>query len=419
MIDMNETKLTTLEQVRMFLAGTAEIGFCVTGEGEDGRYRHIAGVLTRFGYKRLKKPDKGLILRYLERTTGYSRQQMTRLVNRWGNGKGLHKAYRAPQQGWARKFTELDVALLAETDALHNTLSGPATVHLMRRALERYGDTRYERLATISVGHLYNLRKERGYLARRQVFTKTRPAGIAIGVRRAPAPDGRPGFIRIDSVHQGDQDGVKGVYHINAVDCVTQWELVATCEKITEAYLPPVIEALLEAFPFRILGFHADNGSEYINHKVAKMLDKLAAEFTRSRPRHSNDNGLAETKNGAIIRKHLGYSHIPQRFAAAINFFCAEHLNPYLNFHRPCLFAEDYLDKKGKTRKRYPLKAVRTPLEKLASLPKAEDFLKPGVTLDALREKARAMSDNEAAAHLNEARNRLFQSIHKRSRQVA
>jgi len=90
-IDMNETKLTTLEQVRMFLAGTAEIGFCVTGEGEDGRYRHIAGVLTRFGYKRLKKPDKGLILRYLERTTGYSRQQMTRLVNRWGNGKGLHK----------------------------------------------------------------------------------------------------------------------------------------------------------------------------------------------------------------------------------------------------------------------------------------------------------------------------------------
>ena len=331
----------------------------------------------------------------------------------------LHKAYRAPQQGWARKFTELDVALLAETDALHNTLSGPATVHLMRRALERYGDTRYERLATISVGHLYNLRKERGYLARRQVFTKTRPAGIAIGVRRAPAPDGRPGFIRIDSVHQGDQDGVKGVYHINAVDCVTQGELVATCEKITEAYLPPVIEALLEAFPFRILGFHADNGSEYINHKVAKMLDKLAAEFTRSRPRHSNDNGLAETKNGAIIRKHLGYSHIPQRFAAAINFFCAEHLNPYLNFHRPCLFAEDYLDKKGKTRKRYPLKAVRTPLEKMASLPKAEDFLKPGVTLDALREKARAMSDNEAAAHLNEARNRLFQSIHKRSRQVA
>ena len=419
MIDMNETKLATLEQVRIFLAGTAEVGFCVANAGGDERYRHISGVLARFGYKRLKKADKGLILRYVERTTGYSRQQITRLVKCWCEGRALRKNYRAPAQGWARKFTDLDVALLAETDALHDTLSGPATVHLMRRALESYGDTRYARLATISVGHLYNLRKARGYLMRRQVFSKTRATGLPIGVRRAPTPDGRPGFIRIDSVHQGDQDGVKGVYHINAVDCLTQWELVATCEKISEAYLLPVIEALLEAFPFRILGFHADNGSEYINHKVAKMLDKLAAEFTKSRPRHSNDNGLAETKNGAIIRKHLGYSHIPQRFAAEVNAFCAEHLNPYVNFHRPCLFAEAYLDKKGKTGKRYPLDAVMTPLEKLASLPNAGDFLKPGVTLDALREQARAMSDNEAVARLNTARNRLFQSISKRSRKAA
>lgn len=418
-IDMNETKLTTLEQVRAFLAGTTAVGFCATEGGEDERYRHISGVLARFGYRRLKKPDKGLILRYLERTTGYSRQQLTRLVRRGCEGKVLRKNYRAPTCGWGRKYTDLDVALLAQTDALHNTLSGPATVHLMRRALVCYGDSRYERLAAISVGHLYNLRKEGGYLARRQVFSKTRPTGISIGVRRAPTPEGRPGFIRIDSVHQGDQDGVKGVYHINAVDCVTQWELVASCEKITEAYLLPVIEALLDAFPFRILGFHADNGSEYINHRVAKMLDKLAAEFTKSRPRRSNDNGLAETKNGAIIRKHLGYSHIPQRFAAAINAFCMENLNPYLNLHRPCLFAEDYLDKKGKTQKRYPLKAVMTPLEKLASLPKVERFLKPGVTLDALWKQARAMSDNEAAERLNRARSQLFQSINKRSRKAA
>jgi transposase InsO family protein len=139
-------------------------------------------------------------------------------------------------------------------------------------------------------------------------------------------------------VHQGEQDGIKGVYHIIAVDCVTQWELIATCEKISEAYLLPVIEALLAGFPFRILGFHADNGSEYINHKVARMLTKLAAEFTKSRPRHSNDNALAETKNGAVIRKHLGYAHIPRYFAAEVNAWCAEHLNPYVNFHRPaCL----------------------------------------------------------------------------------
>ena len=289
----------------------------------------------------------------------------------------------------------------------------------MRRAFEVYGDARYARLAGISVGHLYNLRQRVGYAARRQHWTKTRGTQIPIGERRAPSPDGRPGFIRIDSVHQGDQDGVKGVYHINAVDCETQWELVATCEKISEAFLLPVIRELLEGFPFQILGFHADNGSEYINHQVARMLEKLRVEFTKSRPRHSNDNGLAETKNGAVVRKHLGYAHIPQRFAAEVNAFCQAYLNPYLNFHRPCLFPEAVTDAKGKTRKRYPLRLLMTPFEKLKSLPEASSFLKPNVTLQALEQAAKRLSDNEAAERLNQARKRLFLSIQNRSKVAA
>ena len=104
---------------------------------------------------------------------------------------------------------------------------------------------------------------------------------IAIGERRKPRPQGRPGYLRIDTVHQGDQDGNKGVYHINAVDCVTQWQVVATVQNISEAYLLPVIAQMLEQFPFKVLGFHADNGSEYVNHRVAKLLDKLRVEFTR------------------------------------------------------------------------------------------------------------------------------------------
>jgi transposase InsO family protein len=400
------------------LAATEEVDFQGCGQDEE-RYRHIEAVLRRFGYGSLKRAEKAVVLRYLERTTGYSRQQMTRLVTQYRETGRLKKSWRAPAHGFVRRFTEADVALLAETDSLHNTLSGPATVHLMQRALERYGDTRYTQLSTISVSHLYNLRQRRGYTERRRVFTKTRPTGIPIGERRAPAPDGRPGFIRIDSVHQGDQDGVKGVYHINAVDCVTQWELVATCEKISEAYLLPVIDALLAGFPFRILGFHADNGSEYINHKVARLLDKLSAEFTKSRPRHSNDNGLAETKNGAVIRKHLGYAHIPQHNATQVNAWCAKFLNPYLNYHRPCLFPESVTDAKGKTRKRYPQHLIMTPCEKLLSMAAVSHFLHPGVTPETLRANANAMSDNEAADAMNQARQRLFLSIHKRSRPAA
>jgi len=220
-------------------------------------------------------------------------------------------------------------------------------------------------------------------------------------------------------VHQGDCDGVKGVYHINAVDGVTQFEIVATCERLSEAYLLPVLEELLSSFPFDILGFHADNGSEYINHKVAKLLEKLRVEFTKSRPRHSNDNGLAETKNGAVVRKHFGYSHIPQHYASLVNAFCREYLNPYVNFHRPCFFAESVTDDQGKTRKTYRLKDMMTPYEKLKSLPNAEAFLKPGITFAQLSTLATAHSDNEAAKRLNEAKKKLFQFINRRSKHAA
>lgn len=417
-IDMNETRLNTVLQLRAFLDGTLEVQFQAIGNDAQ-RYDFIAAVLNRFAYRRLRRVDKGVVLRYLERTTGYSRQQLTRLVCRFLDGATLVKRYRAPAQGFARKFTVADVRLLAQTDALHHTLSGPATQCLMQRAYALYGDARYERLSTLSVAHLYNLRHQVGYQATRLHWTKTKGYTVPIGQRRAPTPDGRPGFIRIDSVHQGDQDGVKGLYHINAVDCVTQYEIVATCERLSEAYLLPVLEGLLAGFPFLVLGFHADNGSEYINYTVAELLEKLRIEFTKSRPRHSNDNGLAETKNGAIVRKHLGYGHIPQRFAAQVNTFCQDFLNPYVNFHRPCFFAETVTDSKGKTRKRYLLKNMLTPYEKLKSLPKAKDFLKPGVTFEHLATIAAAMSDNEAARRLNEARTRLFQTIHHRSKHAA
>ena len=415
---MNDAKLKTLAQLKAFLDGSAGVAFQPAGD-DRARYEHIAAVLRRFGYRGLGRADKGLVRRYLAHTTGYSRAQVTRLLKRALKGAPLVKRYRGPAHGFVRVYTEQDVALLAQTDTLHGTLSGPATKRLLVRALEIYGDTRYAGLARISVAHLYNLRGRASYRDRRRQWDKTRPTPVAIGIRKAPRPEGRPGFIRIDSVHQGDQDGLKGLYHINAVDCVTQWQLVATCEKLSEAYLLPVIEALLAAFPFRIEGFHADNGSEYINHQVAQMLEKLLVEFTKSRPRHCNDNALVETKNGAVVRKHLGYSHIPQHFAAEVNVFCRDYLNPYLNFHRPCLFAEEIVDAKGKRKKRYPCKGVMTPLEKLASLPEPERYLKAAITLSGLQREATRISDNEAARRLNQARAALFQSINRRLKRSA
>ena len=191
---------------------------------------------------------------------------------------------------------------------------------------------------------------------------------------------------------------------------------MATCERISDVFLIPVLEALLQSFPFAILGFHSDNGSEFINHKIAKLLIE---EQTKSRSRHCNDNAQAESKNGAIVRKHLGYSHIPQRFASLVNAFCRDHLNPYVNFHRPCLFAETITDAKGRQRKRYPYKLMMTPYEKLKSLHEAKEFLKPGITFSQFDTQARALSDNEAAKRLNDARTILFKTIFNRSKTAA
>jgi len=416
-IQMNDEQFLTLTQLQAFLDGTMAVDFSVP---TPDRYSFIARTVCRFRYRRLKRVEKAVVLRFLERVSGYSRQQLTRLVKRGAERGSLRKRYHSSRTSFARKYTRADVLLLAHTDSLHGTLSGLATKKLMERAWRLFGDPRYERLALISVAHLYNLRQRTGYLRRRQVWSKTRPVTVAIGERRAPAPNNQPGYLRLDSVHQGDEDGLKGVYHINAVDCVTQYEAVASCERLSEAYLIPVLEELLHSLPFKILGFHTDNGAEYINRHVAKLLNKLLIEEqTKSRSRHSNDNAQAESKNGSIVRKHLGYSHIPQRFAGLVNQFCRDQLNPYVNFHRPCLFAETITDPKGRQRKRYPYQLMMTPYEKLKSLPDAQQFLKPGISFAQLDALASAISDNDAAQHLNDARANLFNIVSNRSKSAA
>ena len=417
-IDMNEARLATIEQIREFLAGTADIAFTVPTE-EAKRRRFVATVLKRFRYLRLQKRQRGVLFSYLQRLTGYSRQHLSRLIAQFRDGASLRPRARVNRTSFARKYTPTDVALLAELDNLHDTLSGPATKVLAWRAYARFGDVRYARLAEISVSHLYNLRASAGYRQRHLVWQKTRPSPNTIAVRKAPAPQGLPGYIRIDTVHQGDLNGAKGVYHINAVDIVTQWELVAAVEHISEAFLLPVIALLLEGFPFVIRGFHSDSGGEYVNHEIAQLLEKLRVEFTKSRPRQCNDNALAEAKNGAVVRKFMGYGHIPQRHAATINRFYTEQLNPYLNFHRPCYFAVDYVDAKGKIRKTYPLNQIMTPWDRLQAIPNYANHLKPTATASMLKRQASALSDNDAAMHVQKGRKRLFLSLNRRSKLAA
>ena len=169
----------------------------------------------------------------------------------------------------------------------------------------------------------------------------------------------------------------------------------------------------MDAFPFTIINFHLDNGSEYINHLVLRLLKKLHIEMTKSRARHSNDNALAESKNGAIVRKYLGYTHIAQKWAPLINEFNRKYLNPYLNFHRPCYFAEITIDAKGKEKKTYPYRCMMTPYEKLKSLPRSISYLKTGVSFEILDKQMLAKTDLQAAKSMKLAQSELFRQIFK------
>ena len=405
--------LTTIDQLEDFLSGTQAVAFSVISD-KDACYRWIQGELVKFRYLRLSRHGKGVVIRYLIKISGYSRQQLTRLIAQYRKTGRLQRRQRTVA-GFKSRYTEQDIRLLAAMDERHGTPCGPAVKKLCERACGLFGQTEYTTLASISVSHLYNLRKSLSYTRQRHHFEKTRPRPSKIGERRKPQPNGQPGYIRIDSVHQGDLDKQKGVYHINAVDEVTQFEVVCTVEKISERYLIPALAQLLETFPFTVLGFHSDNGSEYINKRVAELLEKLRIEFTKSRSRHSNDNALAESKNGAVVRKLFGYSHIPQRWASIINAFNQQHLNPYLNYHRPCFFPETTTDHKGKQRKIYRYENIMTPYDKLKSLSCTSDYLKPGVSFEILDKLAHQISDSQAADQLQKARQKLFKNIHGRT----
>ena len=402
-----------MEEVRAFVEGSEAVDFAVSDR--EGTYRLIRRTLVQLEYPHLGKPDKGLVKRYLGKVTGLSRAQLTRLIAQHrATGRIEDRRGGAPVKPFAHRYTRADIRRLAEVDTALGQMSGAATRCVLRRQWERFGDRRFERLSKLSNGHLYNLRKSLTYRNVRQVFERTRPTAVAIGVRRRPEPRGRPGFLRVDTVHQGDQDGVKGIYHINVVDEITQYQHVGSVAAISEAFLIPVLEDLIEAFPFDVRGFHADNGSEYINHQVAALLEKLhIGDFTKSRARQSHDNALVESKNASVIRKWLGYSHIPARFATSVNAFNRDCLSPFLNHHRPCLFPTEVTDAKGRVRKRYRDENVMTPYRKLKSLDSAEQHLRPGVTFEQLDTVALKISDLEAAQAVTRARNHLFQQIGK------
>ncbi len=404
---MQDDQIVSLSQLKEFSKLNNE-GVKFTAKDKKERNLWMENVLNKFSYFSGQKKDKTIVKNYIARMTGLSKTQVKKLIAKKRKfGKII--STRDNCHCFKRKYSPVDIALLIKTDNIHNRLSGPAIKGVLKREFGIFHKQEYKNVSQISVSHIYNLRKTRQYTSHSLNVKKTNATKVLIGQRIKPENSGVPGYLRVDTVHQGDMEKEKGVYHINIVDEVLQWEIIGCVERISEQYLKPLLEDLLNQFPYVILNFHSDNGSEYINKVVSQLLNKLIIKQTKSRARHCNDNGLVEGKNNFVIRKNIGYRFIDKGYAKSFNEFYKNCFNPYLNFHRPCGFATTVIDKKGKEKKIYNV--YMTPYEKLKSLENAEKYLKPGVSFEMLDEIALAKSDNEFAEFMQKEKEELFNSF--------
>ena len=403
---MDISHIISLEQIKNFLKASSDLNI-ETGSGKEV-YDWLQKLLLMIKYRRLGKKDKGTVKVFIQKVTGYCDKQTKRLLKKHKDGTLRWKKW---QKGcFSAVYDQIDVGLLHEVDSAHK-LSGPATRAILKREYEVFGKKEFRKLANISSSHIYNIRKRVSYLRKGKIFDETKSTFISIGKRIKPRPEGRPGFLRVDTVHQGNKDNKKGIYHINIVDEITQSEYVFSVPAISEKYLEIVLWELYTICPFVIINFHSDNGSEFINQVVAEILNSLYIKQTKSRPGKHNDNGLVETENGWIIRKTYGYFHIPatDENANLLNGFNRRWLNVYLNYHRTCGFATTKIDRKGKEKKVYDV--YMTPYAKLRSLPHAELYLKRHIFFEDLDKIAYAESDTDFAKKMNKEKENMFQKL--------
>jgi len=393
---MDDSRLDNITAIYDFLKGSKKLVINLSSIEE--KYSFIDHTVDKFHYSKLKRKDKQVLLIYLRKLTGYKKAQLMRLVKRAVLEKLKKKQYKRVNSHTI--YQSGDIKLLEKTDELHLRLNSLATKKILQREYEKYGNTKFENISHVSSSHINNLRNSNIYNSWWVNGTKSR--NIPIGKTQPPENNNLPGSIRVDTVHQRD------VYHINAVDEITQWEIVVCVPQISERYLAPALKLLLSQFPFKVFNFHSDRGSEFINHVVAKILNKLLINQTKSRSKHCNDNALVETKNGSVIRKNMGYWHVNSKLADKINQYYLDYFNIYLNFHRPCLYLTDTKIASGKERRMYG--EANTPFTKLKQVYRLtkKEFLKPETTWKKLSIIEDKYSDNEFAQILRKEERKIF-----------
>ena len=137
---MNLKALKNTEELQTFLDGTQAVAFSVPGD-KKARYDFIQSTLKQFHYRALNKRQKGIVRRFLLQVTGYSRQQLTRLIQQYQNTGVVQQRRTNKPPGFKRIYTAIDIALLADMDERYNTPSGAVIKKLCERAYSIFDET--------------------------------------------------------------------------------------------------------------------------------------------------------------------------------------------------------------------------------------------------------------------------------------
>ena len=385
---------STVDQVRELLDGERASEPPVRTRA--AAYRLVEQTLRRLDYCSLRKTEKGVVRRFLARGTGLSRAQIDRLLHQYRATGQLRDHRGAPRRPFPRRYTDTDIELLAAVDVLHATPAVPVALKLHARAYHLFGDLRFERLAGISGGHLYNLRRSPVYRSYRAAkITPTRP--VLTAVTRGhwkPQPFEQPGHLRVVSLRP--KVGLEGLHCLAFVDEVTQFRFVSTVDRLDKGGLRQALGGLPRAFPFTVRGFHAGVKPDPVASHIVDLLQPWCEDRIGRSPTRGADAQAADRNSPA----------------ARLNAFTRRLLSPFLNYHWLYLFPTEPARNADRAAAQ-PAGAIdiMTPYERLKSLRRADHYLSPGISFAQLDAVALAMTDHQAARMLTNACLRLFGSI--------
>jgi hypothetical protein len=201
--------------------------------------------------------------------------------------------------------------------------------------------------------------------------------------------DPPPGFVEADLVaHSGPSASGSFVQTLVLTDVATGWTECAPLLVREQNLLSKVLAELRKLLPFNLLGLDTDNDSVFMNETVRDYCQVTDVIFTRCRPYRKNDQAFVEQKNGAVVRRIVGYRRLEglEAATALARLYAAVRL--FVNFFQPSFKLAEKEREGARVRKRYHLPA--TPCQRLLADPRTPQEVRNRVialhvTLDPVR----------------------------------